>query len=60
MESQHWVLTIHTNGTISGRSSDGRTFAEPCGSASVARAWMRGFCTAGQMSGWTFEFLEGA
>jgi hypothetical protein len=55
----HWFLIVHTsNHTVSGRCSDGRTFTEPHSSLRTAKQWIRGFCAAGRMVGWTFEFRE--
>jgi hypothetical protein len=53
----HWLLIVHTsNHTVSGQCSDGRMFVEPHSSQRAAKHWIRGFCAAGRMVGWTFEF----
>lgn len=54
VEKLHWFIVVHDD-RVSGRCSDGRTFSEPCHTPSFSKVWCRGFTTALNMSGQTYE-----
>ena len=54
---RHWFLILYRD-RVSGRSTDGRMFVEPCSTINIAKAWIRGFKTHCKMSGETYEIRE--